>query len=535
MDSSSAPSVVSETPESVSSDVSETSASVSSAVSETPESVSSDVSETSASVSSAVSETSASVSSDVSETPAPALPDVSGAGSSVSPDVPETPAPVSPEVCETPSSPAASCCGGPSGGAGCALSALKRSSGPRPTVTVAEETPLPPPPPPSAVLATSPSLTAAASAVPATPASADPVAAGRAPGFAGSAGPASSPAAGRVQWLLADSVWWGGRLRNGVALRVATDGVVKPVPAELAPGGEDTRRFPGTLLPGLVDAHVHSALVDLATVRAGGIAEVWDLGGVPAKVAELAGRAREAGSKLPRVRYAGPFLIAPSGYPSDRPWAPAGSWREIRTAADAGAAVAEAWAAGATLIKVTAHADGPQLALPVLTALVTAAHASELPVVVHAEGPGTVAAAFTAGADVLAHTPWTDRIDDTLLKACAQRMRWISTLDIHGWGEPDPAREVAVDNLRRFVEYGGTVRYGTDLGNGPLPAGVNVREIRLLQSAGLTPDEVLIAMTETAGSTVSWLPGGLDLDADRFADVLATARVLDGEVRPGNP
>jgi imidazolonepropionase-like amidohydrolase len=338
--------------------------------------------------------------------------------------------------------------------------------------------------------------------------------------------------AGRVQWLLADSVWWGGRIRKGAALRVAPDGVVKPVPAELAPGGDDTRRFPGTLLPGLVDAHVHSALVDLGTVQAGGIAEVWDLGGVPAAVAELAGRAREAGSKLPRIRYAGPFLIAPGGYPSDRPWAPAGSWREISTAADAGAAVAEAWAAGATLIKVTAHAGGPQLALPVLKALVTAAHAAEMPVVVHAEGPGTVAAAFTVGADVLAHTPWTERIDDTLLRACAQRMRWISTLDIHGWGEPDPAREIAVDNLRRFVGHGGTVRYGTDLGNGPLPAGINVREIRLLQSAGLTPDEVLIAMTENDSSTVSWLPDGLDLDPAGFADALAAARVLGDGVRP---
>ncbi|GIF35804.1 amidohydrolase [Actinoplanes xinjiangensis] len=340
--------------------------------------------------------------------------------------------------------------------------------------------------------------------------------------------------AGRVGWLLADSVWWGGRLRTGVALRVAPDGLVKPVPAELAPAGDDTRRFPGTLLPGLVDAHVHSALVDLGTVRAGGIAEVWDLGGVPAVVAELAGRAREADSSLPRIRYAGPFLIAPGGYPSDRPWAPAGSWREISSAAEAEAAVAEARAVGATLIKVTAHAGGPQLAPAVLKALVTAAHASELPVVVHAEGSGTVAAAFTAGADVLAHTPWTERIDDSLLRACAQRMRWISTLDIHGWGEPDPARDTAVDNLRRFVGYGGTVRYGTDLGNGPLPAGVNVREIRLLQSAGLTPDAVLVAMTETGGSTVSWIAGGLDLDPERFADALATARVLDDGVRPAH-
>ncbi|SFF04713.1 Imidazolonepropionase [Actinoplanes philippinensis] len=335
-----------------------------------------------------------------------------------------------------------------------------------------------------------------------------------------------------MQWLVAESVWWGGRLRTGVALRVAPNGLVKPVPAELAPGGEDTRRFAGTLLPGLVDAHVHSALVDLGTVRAGGIAEVWDLGGVPARVAELAEQAREAGSALPRVRYAGPFLIAPGGYPSDRAWAPAGSWREIVTVADAGAAVAEASAAGATLIKVTAHAGGPQLELPVLSAVVAAAHASELPVVVHAEGPGTVAAACSAGADVLAHTPWTERIDDSLLQACAQRMRWISTLDIHGWGRPDdPDREVAVDNLRRFIGAGGTVRYGTDLGNGPLPAGINVREIRLLQSAGLTPDGVLTAMTESGSSTVSWLPGGLDPDPERFADALATARVLDADSR----
>jgi imidazolonepropionase-like amidohydrolase len=338
--------------------------------------------------------------------------------------------------------------------------------------------------------------------------------------------PASSTSAsGQVQWLLADSVWWGGRLRKGVALRVAPDGVVRPVPAELAPG-DDTRRLPGTLLPGLVDAHVHSALVDLDTVRAGGIAEVWDLGGVPATVAELAERALQAGSTLPRIRYAGPFLIAPGGYPSDRSWAPAGSWREISTADCAGSAVADARAAGASLIKVTAHAGGPQLAPPVLKALVEAAHASGLRVVVHAEGAGTVAAAYTAGADVLAHTPWTEPVDDTLLRACAQRMTWISTLDIHGWGGPDPAREVAVGNLRRFVGHGGTVRYGTDLGNGPLPPGVNAREVRLLQSAGLTPDEVLIAMTEKDSPTVSWIADGLDLDADRFADVLATARVL---------
>ena len=37
--------------------------------------------------------------------------------------------------------------------------------------------------------------------------------------------------------------------------------------------------------------------------------------------------------------------------------------------------------------------------------------------------------------------------------------------------------------------------YGTDLGNGPIPAGIHTRELQLLSMAGLTNDEVLGALT----------------------------------------
>ena len=325
-----------------------------------------------------------------------------------------------------------------------------------------------------------------------------------------------------TQYLRADSVWWDGHRRPETAVRVTGDGTAVPVGE--VPADAPVRRLPGTLLPGLVDAHVHSALVDLATLRAGGLAGVWDLGGAPAEVAALAGR-----PGLPRLRYAGPFLIAPGGYPSDRAWAPEGSCRELRSAADAATAVGEVHAAGAGLVKVTAHAGGPLLPAATMAAVADAAHALGLPVVVHAEGPGTVAAALDAGADWLAHTPWTEALDPGLARACAERMGWISTLDIHGWGTPTPAWGTAVANLRLFREYGGWVRYGTDLGNGPLPPAINPREIRALQAAGLTPDEVLSSMT---GDDLTWIPGGLDLDPVRFADVLATARVLDDKVRP---
>jgi hypothetical protein len=343
-----------------------------------------------------------------------------------------------------------------------------------------------------------------------------------------------------VTFLAARSLWWDGSWRPGQAVRVPG--------LALQPAPDDVDRLPGTLLPGLTDHHVHSALVDLPTVRAGGISSVWDLGGVPEKVSELArrgaavddfaemsvgggliappstGRGWSGGPpKPPKIRFAGPFLTAPGGYPSDRAWAPAGSWRELQAPSEAGDAVAAAHQAGATLIKMTAHAGGPLLSLKTMTAVAEAAHALALPVVVHAEGPGTVELALDCGADYLAHTPWTEPLDDGLARACAARMTWISTLDIHGWGTETPESVTAVGNLRQFLSYGGSVRYGTDLGNGPLPPAINPREIRLMQEAGMSPADILASM---AGPGVTWIPGGLDLDAERFADVLATARVL---------
>ena len=50
-------------------------------------------------------------------------------------------------------------------------------------------------------------------------------------------------------------------------------------------------------------------------------------------------------------------------------------------------------------------------------------------------------------------------------------MRIVSTLDIHSYGKETPELHTALDNLNRFLAAGGRVVYGTDLGNGPIPAG----------------------------------------------------------------
>lgn len=331
------------------------------------------------------------------------------------------------------------------------------------------------------------------------------------------------------EWLLADSAWWGtGRRLGRCALRLR-DGVPAgsgPVAPGAVPAGARVRHLGGCVLPGLRDAHVHCGLVDLREVRAGGIAEVHDLGSAP-EVIEAHRHADAAA--LPRMQVVGAFLTAPRGYPSDRSWAAAGSFREVRSPLDAEAAVGEQRQAGARAIKVALNSDaGPVFPPSVLVAIVTAAHAAGLDVVAHVEGEATTRLACESGVDRLAHTPWTERVDDALVADLARSTVWISTLDIHGYGADTRQLRTATGNLRRFLEHGGVVHYGTDLGNGPLPLGVNPREVTALLATGLSPDDVLTAMTDPGGPVLPcWVPGGLDLEPGRFAGSLALARVVD--------
>ena len=109
-----------------------------------------------------------------------------------------------------------------------------------------------------------------------------------------------------------------------------------------------------------------------------------------------------------------------------------------------------------------------------------------LPVVAHCQGPGMVELALAGGVAALAHTPWTHRLDDEVVaEAVEAGQAWVSTLDIHGYGTPSADQDRAVDNLARFHAAGGRVLYGTDLGNGPLPETLNLREVGLLVDAGL--------------------------------------------------
>ena len=323
-----------------------------------------------------------------------------------------------------------------------------------------------------------------------------------------------------------DAVWSGDAFLGPTAFDVRGDRLLL-APAES--GSAPALELGGTLFPRLTDHHTHLGLTDPSALFAGGITHAIDLGWDPsvssAWLADTPGH--------PTVRIAGALITAPGGYPANAGWCPPGSWAEVDSPGGARDAVREQVMAGASLIKATLNTDaGETVDDATLAAIVQESHAAGLPVAVHAQGDGQTARAVRARVDQLAHTPFTERVDDdTIEAAVAQGMSWITTLDIHGWGDPTEHHRIAVENLRRFARAGGTVLYGTDLGNGPLPAGVNPRELGAMLDAGLDATALLRSIAGDSlpaelGPRFAWTPATRPGDDAGLPAWLATARGL---------
>jgi hypothetical protein len=292
----------------------------------------------------------------------------------------------------------------------------------------------------------------------------------------------------------------------------------------------------GISLPPFIDHHVHLHLTDESGLAAGGIAGVVDLGGDPIFLA------RRARAGIPRVAYAGAFVTAPGGYPTSRSWAPDEIVRQVTDASTSpgvrgGAAtvVDEQASFGASVVKVALNAEsGPVFDAATLAAVIHSARERRLPVVAHVEGAGMARLALDAGVDVLAHTPFSEVLDAALVRRAALvGQRWISTLDIHR--DDSGARDASRANLAAFVAAGGDVLYGTDLGNGEQPLGVNSRELEALHAAGVRGAALIAALTDpwpgkaASSAVATFVPGDAPETPDDVPAWLGAATVVPTE------
>ena len=141
--------------------------------------------------------------------------------------------------------------------------------------------------------------------------------------------------------------------------------------------------------------------------------------------------------------------------------------------------------------------------------------------------------ALDAGVDVLAHTPFTGFAGRAFTAHAVKAGQvWISTLAIHG--EDPEAAEFARVNLAGFAAAGGRVLYGTDLGNGDQPLGVNPAELELLAQAGLEASDLISSLTEAWPAAVAaahhgiatFVPGSPPATLDELPAWLATAHIV---------
>lgn len=264
----------------------------------------------------------------------------------------------------------------------------------------------------------------------------------------------------------------------------------------------------GTLLPGLIDAHVH--LRDLEELRAlacAGVTTALDMGSWPAEL--INGLRNQQG--LPDVRSPGlPATTADSQHAIRMQLPDAALLGEP---GQADRFVVDRIAEGADYIKVIADNPGPDQKL--LDALVTAAHQHGRLCVVHAARLEQFRMAAASGADILTHVPIDQPTDVGLAASLGARgaivvptLVMMQTVARSVFGDqPGPERpgyHHARTSVQRLQAAGVPILVGTDANNSPgspasVPHGSSIhREIALLSDAGIGAAEIIRAATSGA-------------------------------------
>ncbi len=373
-----------------------------------------------------------------------------------------------------------------------------------------------------------------------------------------------------------------GRLFDGVApvsdpLVLVEDGRIADVRSGgPVPAGAELVDLPGaTLLPGLVDTHVHlafdasldpvagladrdddavlAAMADAGAAQlSAGVTTVRDLGDRDYLALRLRGR-----PGLPAIVAAGPPITVDGGHCHFLGGATDDVRAAVREHADRGVDVIKVMASGGGMTPGTNVADA-QFSPDDLGALVDEAHRLGLPVTAHAHGVPAIAAAVAAGADGVEHCSFVDgdrvTVPDELVAALVRRRVAVgATVGMAPYDGPlrPPPFVVALlpqihAALRRLIADGALVVAGTDAGIAPVkPHGVLPYGLAQLVELGMSPAEAVTAGTATAarvcglGDRKGRVLPGYDADllavaGDPTADITALLRpvaVLAGGVR----
>lgn len=356
-------------------------------------------------------------------------------------------------------------------------------------------------------------------------------------------------------------------------LRVA-EGRIDAIGGSEIIGHDDALISGGTLLPGLIDAHVHLLPGCTQLAATFGVTTVIDQFSKPDVIdserAAIAAALAGAGPARADLRTSSIGATAPNGHPT-MAYAPI---PYVTGPGDAPRFVEARIAEGATHLKVI-YDDGSGAMLNIasldpatIEALVIAAHRHGLPVVAHVSTAAGAVTVARCGVDVLAHVPF-ERMREAEVRDVAQTgvaliatlslvdgfpnadggmpllgepglaarlsPRWRRVLDGQSrrWMPPPPDGAAARENTLALFQSGVRVLAGTDAPNPGLVFGASLhRELQHLVDAGLPPTEALRAATATPADVFEMPDRGrlrigsradiVLVDGDPTADITAT-------------
>lgn len=345
------------------------------------------------------------------------------------------------------------------------------------------------------------------------------------------------------------------------------------------PAGAEVRDLKGmTVIPGLMDAHVHltagtgneeQVVKMLRFGLLGGVTSVRDMGGDNIVLAELAKKAAAPTEAAPRIYYS-TLVAGPQWFSDPRPKASSHggvpgevAWmRAITPDSDFAAVVAAGKATGATGLKI--YAD----LAPAVVARVTAeAHRQGLKVWAHsAVFPAKPSDDVAAGVDVMSHSNYLGAegmnpppdsyeaakrgqgidyskspVDGDAIASLFRAMKDKGTIldetlfvtNITKRSDDDPVWRFTVAATRRAHEMGVTLAAGTDsFGNANKDAAPNIhREMEMLvDQCGLTPIEAIHAATYNAARTVGMENAYGTVEAGKVADLVILRDDPSGDI-----
>jgi len=283
-------------------------------------------------------------------------------------------------------------------------------------------------------------------------------------------------------------------------------------------GAREVRIADATVLPGIIDTHVHQAYDawTLAQWAESGVTTVRDLGADPNMDWDRVRDGFAEDLTLATLIVSGPLVTVPDGYGVTHGFpvaVTASSSAEARNITDG--LICD----GVDIIKIAIDSSMPHdfdavMSLDVTQAIVDTAHEQGQSVVAHISNEADVLLAIEAGVDQIAHTGTGSRRIATLQSLVDHGIIWVTTLF-------NPSGSA---HLKNFFERGGIVAMGTDRGAmGRVDASMPVEQFQRMMRSGMDAMSVIVASTRNAALACGIEDEVGTLEIGKFADLLVVA------------